>query len=98
MRVEKYTARSGKEQVRPVMTELEVRRFSHDEMVGFCLACGADAECCEPDTRRRKCEQCQQLKVYAFEELLMMGLVRLEDENDVSETAGNGQRDRGGSR
>lgn len=38
---------------------------------GFCTACGAEAEGCEPDARRYKCEHCGQPRVFGAEELLM---------------------------
>ena len=37
---------------------------------GFCIACGADAEGCEPDARGYECEECGKPKVYGAEELL----------------------------
>jgi hypothetical protein len=45
------------------------------EYIGFCLACGAQAEGVEPDARREECEQCGACKVYGAQELLLM-LVR----------------------
>ncbi len=38
---------------------------------GFCTACGADAEGCEPDMRKGECECCGERAVYGAEELLM---------------------------
>jgi hypothetical protein len=38
---------------------------------GFCIACGEDAEGCEPDMRRSECEHCGKRAVYGAEELLM---------------------------
>jgi hypothetical protein len=40
---------------------------------GFCLACGAEADCVEPDARGYECESCGARKVYGAEELVMMG-------------------------
>jgi hypothetical protein len=42
------------------------------ECVGFCLACGAEAEGVEPDARRYECECCGEPKVYGAEELVLM--------------------------
>jgi hypothetical protein len=42
---------------------------------GFCLACGYEQGCCEPDARKYKCEECDARQVYGAEELLLMGLV-----------------------
>jgi hypothetical protein len=39
---------------------------------GFCLACGEEAEGCEPDARRYVCESCGAPQVYGAEELLIM--------------------------
>jgi hypothetical protein len=38
---------------------------------GFCLACGEDAEGCEPDARNYECEHCGERRVYGAEELLI---------------------------
>lgn len=42
------------------------------ENPGFCLACGADAEGCEPDARRYRCEDCDERRVYGAAEVLRM--------------------------
>lgn len=42
------------------------------ENPGFCIACGADADDCEPDAREYPCEECGENKVYGAEELLLM--------------------------
>lgn len=39
---------------------------------GFCIACGADAEGCEPDARRYGCEACGVHAVYGAQELMLM--------------------------
>ncbi len=43
---------------------------------GVCLACGEDADGCEPDARRYPCESCGKRQVYGAEEILMMGCAR----------------------
>jgi hypothetical protein len=40
---------------------------------GFCLACGQDADGCEPDARYYECESCGERAVFGAEEVLMMG-------------------------
>ena len=45
-----------------------------DEYIGYCLACGAQHYGVEPDARNYECEECEQLKVYGAEEIVMMGL------------------------
>lgn len=39
---------------------------------GFCIACGKEAEACEPDARGYDCEFCGEPKVYGAEELMLM--------------------------
>lgn len=38
---------------------------------GFCVACGADADGCEPDARGYECEECGKRSVYGAEELML---------------------------
>ena len=42
------------------------------ENPGFCLACGAEHDECEPDAREYLCEQCGERKVYGAAEIIMM--------------------------
>lgn len=39
---------------------------------GICLACGEDADDCEPDARNYECEACGENKVFGAEEILVM--------------------------
>jgi hypothetical protein len=39
---------------------------------GICIACGDDADGCEPDAERYTCEGCGEAAVYGTESLLMM--------------------------
>ena len=41
---------------------------------GICLACGALRDCCEPDARKYRCDECKQGQVYGANEIMMMGL------------------------
>jgi hypothetical protein len=70
-----YKAKSGVMQFKPVLAEGE-ELGDYDNM-GFCLACGAEASCVEPDARKYTCESCGKPKVYGLEELLLMGLLRI---------------------
>lgn len=45
------------------------------EYLGFCLACGAARDCCEPDARNYECEECGERQVFGAEELIIMGAV-----------------------
>lgn len=45
----------------------------NDRSVGFCLACGAEQDGCEPDAREYECETCGEYSVYGAEEILIMG-------------------------
>ena len=53
-----------------VMEAVERQHTSLDNP-GFCIACGADADGCEPDARGYECEECGEPRVYGAEELLM---------------------------
>lgn len=55
--------------------ELEMIEEAMEDYIGFCTACGASKDCCEPDAREYECDDCGQFKVYGAEELLIMGLV-----------------------
>lgn len=37
---------------------------------GFCVACGAEQDGCEPDARGYECEACGEAKVYGAQEFL----------------------------
>lgn len=39
---------------------------------GICIACGEDADGCEPDARKYQCEGCGECAVYGAEELAIM--------------------------
>lgn len=41
------------------------------ENPGFCIACGADHDECEPDARNYTCYECGQSEVFGAEECLM---------------------------
>jgi hypothetical protein len=50
----------------------EEARMTTLDNPGFCLACGEDAEGCEPDARNYECEGCGERKVFGSAELLLM--------------------------
>lgn len=46
--------------------------IERDDYTGFCIACGAKADGCEPDARGYKCQVCGEHKVYGAEEVLFI--------------------------
>jgi len=81
MRIDKLPIRGGGFRFLPIMTQEEYRaeRNSLND-TGLCLACGVEADGCEPDMRKGKCDACGAADVYGLEELMVMGLIRWEDE------------------
>lgn len=49
------------------------QRESNLDNPGICIGCGEEHDSCEPDAREYQCENCGENKVYAPEELLIMG-------------------------
>lgn len=41
------------------------------ENPGFCIACGAERDGCEPDARKYPCEECGRDEVYGAEEIMI---------------------------
>jgi len=54
---------------------LEDIEYAMEDYVGFCTKCGSDKECCEPDAREVRCDECGEFAVFGAPELLFMGLV-----------------------
>jgi hypothetical protein len=54
---------------------LEQIEEAMDNGSGFCIACGEERDCCEPDACEYECDACGQRKVYGAGELLIMGMV-----------------------
>ena len=64
-------------EVHPSITADRVVEACEREMAsldnpGFCLACGQDADGCEPDARQYECESCGERQVYGAQELALM--------------------------
>lgn len=55
---------------------LEQVTEADEHNVGFCVACGAGRDCCEPDARRYHCDECGRDQVYGAAEIALMGWVR----------------------
>jgi len=49
-----------------------IERQKNLDNPGFCIACGAERDGCEPDARKYECESCGKRAVYGAEELLIM--------------------------
>ena len=67
-----YTARNGLTRFKP---SIQWAEQASDDGMGFCIACGCEADGVEPDAVRYPCEDCGEHKVYGAEELVLMGLV-----------------------
>lgn len=50
--------------------EASARRIYSLDNPGICIACGEDADGCEPDAREYECQACGEHGVYGAEELL----------------------------
>jgi hypothetical protein len=66
-----YTARNGNKQYKPSFSWI---LEATENMHGFCVGCGSEHDCVEPDARKYHCTDCGANKVYGSEELLIMNL------------------------
>lgn len=55
---------------------VEQLQEADDEMAGYCIACGAWRDGCEPDARKYECDQCELKMVYGAGEIGIMGLFK----------------------
>lgn len=65
------TVRKLMAQVQKITVDRIMDAIESGEYIGFCTACGAEADCVEPDACCYKCEECGANKVFGAEELLM---------------------------
>lgn len=59
-----------------MMFNLEDIESAMECYCGFCIACGAERDSCEPDARNYECYDCGEHQVFGAEELLIMGMVQ----------------------
>jgi hypothetical protein len=53
-----------------ITIERVIEAIKEDDNLGFCLACGADACCVEPDAEGYECEECDEHRVMGAENCL----------------------------
>jgi hypothetical protein len=71
--MEKVTSKtSGKVFYFPTIEEIQE---ADADCVGFCLACGAEADGVEPDANKYECECCGEPRVYGAAEFALRGWV-----------------------
>ena len=56
---------------KPKRFTLEEIQEADNEMAGFCIACGAYRDGCEPDARQYACEECGKREVYGAQEIAL---------------------------
>ena len=54
-----------------------------EDYKGFCIYCGEEHDCIEPDARKYQCENCNKAGVYGTEELLIMGRITIVNEGEA---------------
>jgi len=59
----------------PFRFTVEELEEADDDMVGFCLACRATRDCCEPDAERYRCDECGAHAVYGPHWIAICGLM-----------------------
>lgn len=61
-----------------VMSEAEYEQQA-DEYIGMCIYCHEANEQIEPDAEAYECEYCERPGVYGLENLMIMGMIRIEN-------------------
>lgn len=64
-----------------------IEESSHE---GFCLNCGAERDCCEPDACNYECEECGERQVFGAEECLLQNNF-FDDQDGPDEERPDGQ-------
>lgn len=65
--------RSASGKIIPKRFSVERLERAADENMGFCVACGASKDACEPDARRYPCDDCGLSLVFGAEEIALSG-------------------------
>jgi Zn finger protein HypA/HybF involved in hydrogenase expression len=76
---------------RPMFSQIETA-LQEDKNTGFCLACGAEKDCCEPDARNYQCDECGEYQVLGAEEILIAGLFLESNKRLRKENANTSER------
>ena len=71
------------------MTEAEYARL-RDTYKGLCLHCGAERDTVEPDAEHYLCPTCNTTDVYGIEQVLILGLINLQEEGSEGRVYGSG--------
>ena len=58
----------------------EEYKCAESDYTGYCRACGAERDSCEPDARNYECYECGENEVFGAPELLIMGELEITDE------------------
>ena len=69
----------------PVKFSMDTVTFEQyrEDYKGFCIYCGSEHDCIEPDARKYQCENCNKAGVYGTEELLIMGRITIVNEGEA---------------
>jgi len=57
------------------IVDVPVEHINGMECAGYCIYCGEEAYCVEPDAEKYGCEECGKRGVYGAEQLLLMGRI-----------------------
>lgn len=68
--------RNAEGKIIPHRFTCEALEAADQDCGGFCIVCGDEADGCEPDARKYKCESCGMHQVYGAGEIALMGLMK----------------------
>ena len=54
------------------LLDLAMSAVESDDSLGYCLKCGTEHCCIEPDARNYECEGCGKLAVFGAEEIVLI--------------------------